>query len=362
MTSRRCIGGRSANSSTRAMRLATRLRKAGDAEESARVKALPKPSAPAWALNQVYWHARADYDRLIAAGRSPAGASAADARRAPGRSARVHAGAAGAPCDRSWIAPRASWPTPDSPLTDATRQRINVTADALATWGSQPQGYVHGRLDRDIDPPGFAALASLGPPALRLVKSGRGAAERQIPAPAEPAPPRSRPTPADKAAPPASKRTPEPTAAEKAAAKRAAEKAAQEAARAREAEHRRLARALQDAEREVRVRAAARDRAASALSRAAAERARSRRRRSPRSSSSWRPCATRLASAQSAPAPTPRPLRTQAIGHTPTPTRLPRAPAAISNSWRRVDGRRSAPGGRLRADAGRVAEVHRAAP
>src|SRR3954471_17946996 len=48
--------------------LATRLRQAGDAEGSARVKALPKPTAPAWALNQVYWHARADYDRMIAAG------------------------------------------------------------------------------------------------------------------------------------------------------------------------------------------------------------------------------------------------------------------------------------------------------
>ena len=48
--------------------LAARLRKAGDAEASARVKALPKPSAAAWALNQVYWRARDDYSRMIAAG------------------------------------------------------------------------------------------------------------------------------------------------------------------------------------------------------------------------------------------------------------------------------------------------------
>ena len=250
-------------------RLATRLRQAGKTEESARVKALPKPSAPAWALNQVYWHARKEYERLIAAGdrlralqQQMLGGRQADPREAmQERQASVRQ-----------VVDRAARFLADAgqPVTDATRQRLNVTADALATWGSQPQGYIHGQLDRDVDPPGFAALAALGPPALRLVKSGRGAAELQTPAPAEPAPPRSRPTPADKAAPPASKRTPEPTAAEKAAAKRAAEQAAQEAARAGQAEHRRLARALQDAEREVRVQAAARDRAASALSGAAA--------------------------------------------------------------------------------------------
>jgi hypothetical protein len=156
------------------------------------------------------------------------------------------------------------------PATEATRQRLNVTADALATWGSQPQDYVHGRLDHDIDPPGFAALASLGAPALRLVKSGRGAPDVERAAPADRGLPRSSPTPAVKAPPPGKKRIPEPTAAEKAAAKRAADKAAQEAARAREAERRRLARAVQDAEREVRVRAAARDRAAGAVSGAAA--------------------------------------------------------------------------------------------
>ena len=168
-------------------RLATRLRQAGDTEESARVKALPKPSAPAWALNQVYWHARKDYDRLIAAGdrlralqQQMLGGPPADPREAmQERQASVRQ-----------VVDRAARFLADAgqPVTDATRQRLNVTADALATWGSQPQGYVHGQLDRDIDPPGFAALAALGPPALRLVKSGRGAADLQIPAPAEPAP------------------------------------------------------------------------------------------------------------------------------------------------------------------------------
>ena len=250
-------------------RLAARLRQAGNADESARVKALPKPSAPAWALNQVYWHAREDYDRLIAAGD---GLRALQQQMLGGRSVDPRESMQERQAAVRRVVDRAARFLADAgqPVTDATRQRLNVTADALATWGSQPQGYVHGRLDRDIDPPGFAALASLGPPALRLVKSGREAAEPPPTAPVTPGPPRPGPTPASRTARPAKKHTPERTAAEKAAAKRAAEKAAREAARAREAEQRRVARLLQEAEREVRVRVAARERAASALSVAAA--------------------------------------------------------------------------------------------
>jgi hypothetical protein len=249
-------------------RLAARLRQAGDADESARVKALPKPSAPAWALNQVYWHARQDYDRLIAAGD---GLRALQQQMLGGRSVDPRDSMQERQAAVRQVVDRAARFLADAgqPVTDATRQRLNVTADALATWGSQPQGYVHGRLDRDIDPPGFAALASLGPPALRLVKSGREAAEVAANVAAAPRPAHAGARPAAKAR-PGNSGTAEPSAAERAAAKRAAEKAAQEAARAREAEHRRLSRAVQDAERDLRVRATARDRAAGALSTATA--------------------------------------------------------------------------------------------
>src|SRR3954467_7349327 len=125
--------------------LAARLRKAGDAEASARVKALPKPGAPSWALNQVYWHARADYDRLIAAGdrlrglqQQMLGGRAVDPRETmQDRQAAVRQ-----------VVERAARFLSDAgqPATNATRQRIAVTADALATWGSQPQGYEPGRL------------------------------------------------------------------------------------------------------------------------------------------------------------------------------------------------------------------------
>lgn len=57
-----------------------------------------------------------------------------------------------------------------NPVTDATRQRIAVTVDAIAAYGSNSSVYVPGRLAADLDPPGFAALATLGEPNLRLVK------------------------------------------------------------------------------------------------------------------------------------------------------------------------------------------------
>src|ERR1044071_1512091 len=48
--------------------LAGRLKKAGRADEAERIKALTKPSVPAWAVNQWYWEHRDVFDRLIASG------------------------------------------------------------------------------------------------------------------------------------------------------------------------------------------------------------------------------------------------------------------------------------------------------
>ncbi len=248
--------------------LATRLRKAGAAETAARVKALPKPGAPSWALNQVYWQTRADYDRLIAAG-----------DRLRSLQQQMLGGRAGDPRESMQerqtavrqVVERAARFLADAgqPPTDATRQRIAVTADALATWGSQPQGYVPGRLDRDIDPPGFAALASLGVSALRLVKPATSGSDAPATRPGPVASPPATVTGAPRrpTAVPARK----PVAVESPAEKRAAARAAHEAARARESERRRRAVALQEAERNLRQRASARERAEAARSRAAGE-------------------------------------------------------------------------------------------
>jgi hypothetical protein len=255
--------------------LAARLRKAGDAESSSRVKALGKPSVPAWALNQVYWHDRDAYDEMIQAGdrlralqqQMLAGHGVDSRQAAQARQDAVHT-----------VVDRAVGFLTESgqPPTDATRQRIAITADALATWGSQPRDYAHGRLERELEPPGFAALVSLGPPALRLVTSqgardagtaspsptqkGHGSAARTSSPGAEPTRRGSGPVVATR-----------PVPAHPIAAGSGAAKAEREATRAQQAERTRLARAVQEAEREARARASAHERTTAALERSRAE-------------------------------------------------------------------------------------------
>src|SRR5262245_1771567 len=56
--------------------------------DGANIKALEKPTAPAWAVNQLYWRRRKTFDRLIAA---KAGLHAAHAARLGGKKADVEA-------------------------------------------------------------------------------------------------------------------------------------------------------------------------------------------------------------------------------------------------------------------------------
>ncbi|MBC8072915.1 MAG: hypothetical protein IAG13_31625, partial [Deltaproteobacteria bacterium] len=48
-------------------RLAAALKKDGDGELAAAVKGLPKPSATAWAVDQLWWHERERIAALFAA-------------------------------------------------------------------------------------------------------------------------------------------------------------------------------------------------------------------------------------------------------------------------------------------------------
>lgn len=157
--------------------LASALGKEGHAEESLRVKALARPPAGAWALNQVYWHDRGTFDRMLRAGdalrrvqQQMSAGRAADARDA--MSARQSA--------VQDVVERAMSFLRDSGqvVSPATRQRLVTTADAMAAYGSDTRGYMPGRLTSDLEAPGFAALATLGTPSLRLVGGGREADAR----------------------------------------------------------------------------------------------------------------------------------------------------------------------------------------
>ena len=142
--------------------LAGKLKKAGKDEEANRVKALPKPSLPAWAVNQLYWRHRKAFDQLIDAGerfRKAQGAQLSgknadlrgplDARRE-------------ALSELTKLAAGVLKQGGHSATPDVTR-RVTTTLEALATYGAHPGAPPAGRLTDDIDPPGFEALAALVP-------------------------------------------------------------------------------------------------------------------------------------------------------------------------------------------------------
>jgi hypothetical protein len=131
--------------------LAARLKKAGRPDDAALVKALPKATATAWAVNQVYWRHPRDFDRLIALGeklrKAPADRDLLDQRRqllseVTERAAAIlrEGGHANSP--------------------DAMR-RMTITLESLTSWGRTESGPQAGRLTADLEALGFDGMAAL---------------------------------------------------------------------------------------------------------------------------------------------------------------------------------------------------------
>lgn len=133
--------------------LAARLKGAGRAEESARVKALKKPTAPAWAVNQLRFSAPALLDALHAAA-DRLRASPADVRDAMA-SRREALAAARAAAERLLESSGLA-------ATPQTLQRVTATLEAVATYGKTPGRPVAGRLTEELAAPGIEDLAALG--------------------------------------------------------------------------------------------------------------------------------------------------------------------------------------------------------
>src|SRR5215212_4135929 len=114
--------------------LAARLKKSGRAEQAEQIKALPKPSVPAWTVNQIYWRKRDAFDRLIATGER---FRKAQASHLAGKSADIRGPLEARRAALSELAKIAaatlkqagSTPTPD------TMRRITTTLEALSTYG-----------------------------------------------------------------------------------------------------------------------------------------------------------------------------------------------------------------------------------
>jgi hypothetical protein len=139
--------------------LARRLKREGDAEAAATVKALRRPPLSAWAVNRL---ARGDgpgLDPLLAAGerlraahQAALAGEGADELRSATRAERE--AAAGLVEAAMGLLREAG-----HPATDATRERVAATLHAAAASPEAADLVRHGRLTADLDPSGFGSPA-----------------------------------------------------------------------------------------------------------------------------------------------------------------------------------------------------------
>lgn len=140
--------------------LAARLKKEGRRDDADRVKLLAKPSVSAWAVNQLYWEHREEFDKLMSsgkrlrpahklrlAGKAQGMRDSLDAR----REALVHL----SDLATELLRDAGSNPSPD------TLRRVTTTLEAMSAHALHSDGPTPGRLTHDLDPPSFDSLASL---------------------------------------------------------------------------------------------------------------------------------------------------------------------------------------------------------
>lgn len=154
--------------------LASRLNKAGKRDDGERVKALAKPSISAWTANQLYWHHRAAFDRLLASGKE---FRRAQASQLAGRSAEMRKPLEArreALSELTRLAADTLTSSGHRPTPEMMR-RITTTLEAISIYGDTPGAPHAGRLQDDVDPPGFETLAALVP---NPGHESRGAGER----------------------------------------------------------------------------------------------------------------------------------------------------------------------------------------
>jgi hypothetical protein len=130
---------------------------------AAEVRSLPKPTVPAWTVNQLYWQARDVYTALVRASEKLRTTHHAVLR---GRGGDLRAADEAHREAITAAARRAAelLEQANHPPTGATIEAINRTLQALPSDDAPP-----GRLSRPLSPPGIEAFAGIAP-TLRLVK------------------------------------------------------------------------------------------------------------------------------------------------------------------------------------------------
>jgi hypothetical protein len=121
---------------------------------AAEIRTLAKPNAAAWAVNQLFWHARPVFDALVEAAQAKRdavvrqlGGKAADAASAETR----HRAA----LEKAVAAATGLLTAAGDPASPATLEAVRQTLDAV------PSPDVNGRLTRPLEAVGFSMLSSL---------------------------------------------------------------------------------------------------------------------------------------------------------------------------------------------------------
>jgi len=140
--------------------LTARLKKEKRTDEAERVKLLTKPPVSAWAVNQLYWNHRDEFEQLIATGKR---FHSAQASRSAAKAANMRDSLEArrqALVGLSELATELLQDAGHNPSQD-TLHRITTTLEALSAYALLPDGPTPGRLTQDVDPPSFELLASL---------------------------------------------------------------------------------------------------------------------------------------------------------------------------------------------------------
>lgn len=136
--------------------LAKHLKNEGRTLDAERVKALAKPPAPAWAVNQLYWQDPKALERLLILGERVRKAQTGQLKNADLRALieEKKQMTLALLTKASAILEEAG----HAASPDAMR-RVSATLESLAAWGNIEGVPRAGRLTADLDPPGFDTLA-----------------------------------------------------------------------------------------------------------------------------------------------------------------------------------------------------------
>src|SRR5205085_10800217 len=148
--------------------LEARLKKEGHHNDAERVKLLVKPSVSAWAVNQLYWEHRDEFDEFIATGKR---LRPAPVLRLAGKSTNMRDSLDARRQALLQLCELAEGVLQESGhgATPETMRRITTSLEALSAYALLNGGPTPGRLSQDVDPPSFESLAS-------LMIGGRGSA------------------------------------------------------------------------------------------------------------------------------------------------------------------------------------------